>query len=524
MTEEFRSIRPKPVELTRPSDTGAGTSGHGNGHQDGHRTRALVLSAVAALLVISFVIAPRLVSSPDTAAQTGSSDGTKSAATPAPLPSAGETEAILSASPSTRPTAGPGSAPYADQARERAREAAQAALSRFVELELRIQAEMQTEPWGSARLTEAKTLAATGDEAFTRDDFADAATAYSAGADLLDAVLNEGQSVLAEGIARGEAALTARDAGAAQAAFASAASVAPEAPRVVAGLARAALLPEVNARLRSARNHELAGSWDAALADLDAVSALDPATEGIAAFRDRVAAAAGEAQLQITLSQAFAHLDAGADAEARSAFEAALRIDPGNTAARGGLEALSRNAEARRLAKLAADAAAALADEAWDRADQLYGEALAIDANVQFAVAGRAEARAQRDAAAALNQVLKDPDRLSSPTNYGDAERALAGATALPRRGPRLEGLIADVRQTLNDYAQPVQVTLRSDNATRVTVSTVGELGTFSEKLLELRPGAYTVIGSQDGCRDVRTRILVRPEMAPVEIRCGERL
>ncbi len=524
MTDEFRSIRPKQVALTRSSATHATAPGDTESSHRGRFTRVMVLSAVGALMVITFVIAPRLVSSPDTSAQTRSSQAVNPAVNPAELPSAAQAAPGSSASPPPNPSASPGATPYADQARERAREAAQTALSRFVELELRIQAEMQTEPWGSARLTEAKTLAAAGDEAFTRNVFVDAATAYSAGADVLDALLREGQSILADGIARGEAALTARDAGAARTAFESAASVAPADPRVVAGLTRSASLPEVNARLRSARNHELAGSWDAALADLDAVSALDPATEGLAAFRDRIVAAAGDAQLQVTLSQAFAHLEAGADAAARSAFEAALRIDPDNTAARGGLEALSRNAEVRRLARLEADAAAALAAEDWDRADQLYGKALAIDANVQFAVSGRVEARAQRRAEAALDQVLKDPDRLSSPTTYREAEDALASAAAMPRRGPRLESRIAAVRQTLKDYAQPVQVTLRSDNATRVTVSTVGELGTFAEKQLELRPGAYTVIGSQDGCRDVRTRILVRPAMAPVEIRCGERL
>jgi hypothetical protein len=44
----------------------------------------------------------------------------------------------------------------------------------------------------------------------------------------------------------------------------------------------------------------------------------------------------------------------------------------------------------------------------------------------------------------------------------------------------------------------------------------------FAEKQLNLRPGAYTIIGSRDGCRDVRESILVRPDMQPVEIRCEE--
>jgi len=67
-------------------------------------------------------------------------------------------------------------------------------------------------------------------------------------------------------------------------------------------------------------------------------------------------------------------------------------------------------------------------------------------------------------------------------------------------------------------------VLLRSDNRTEVTLSTVGTLGAFEEKRLELRPGSYTLIGSRDGCRDIREQIVVRPNMNPVDIRCAETL
>jgi hypothetical protein len=41
---------------------------------------------------------------------------------------------------------------------------------------------------------------------------------------------------------------------------------------------------------------------------------------------------------------------------------------------------------------------------------------------------------------------------------------------------------------------------------------------------VSLRPGAYTLIGSRDGCRDVRQKVVVRPDMQPIDIRCIERL
>ena len=65
---------------------------------------------------------------------------------------------------------------------------------------------------------------------------------------------------------------------------------------------------------------------------------------------------------------------------------------------------------------------------------------------------------------------------------------------------------------------------LVSDNATDVTVYRVGRLGSFERRALQLRPGRYTIVGSRAGCRDVRKEIVLDAGMAPVTIRCEERI
>ena len=70
----------------------------------------------------------------------------------------------------------------------------------------------------------------------------------------------------------------------------------------------------------------------------------------------------------------------------------------------------------------------------------------------------------------------------------------------------------------------PVPLVLISDSQTRVVVHHVGVLGTFDRHVLNLRPGRYTITGSQDGCRDVRKEILLGSDAAPVEVRCEERI
>lgn len=76
----------------------------------------------------------------------------------------------------------------------------------------------------------------------------------------------------------------------------------------------------------------------------------------------------------------------------------------------------------------------------------------------------------------------------------------------------------------LQQYSNPVDVTLRSDNATDIIVSNVGRLGFFEEKVLSLRPGTYTIRGSQNGCRDLYLSIEVLPGIEPLDLSCQERI
>ncbi|MCY3796115.1 MAG: hypothetical protein OXG51_17295, partial [Gammaproteobacteria bacterium] len=121
-----------------------------------------------------------------------------------------------------------------------------------------------------------------------------------------------------------------------------------------------------------------------------------------------------------------------------------------------------------------------------------------------------------------LERIAAGAERLSSDTLYQEAQDILANAKSLSPRGSVLAAAIERMDVLLRHHGTPVPVLLRSDDATEVLLSNVGPLGRFSEKRLELRPGAYTLIGSRDGCRDVRTEISVEPRMAPVEIRCLE--
>jgi hypothetical protein len=76
----------------------------------------------------------------------------------------------------------------------------------------------------------------------------------------------------------------------------------------------------------------------------------------------------------------------------------------------------------------------------------------------------------------------------------------------------------------LKRAATPLTVRLVSDNATEVSIFRVGQLGKFSTRELELRPGEYVAVGSRPGFRDVRLEFRVAPEieLRPIVIKCEE--
>ncbi len=509
MSDDFRTIRPKPVPLSHASPEAPVARGRG--------VSVLTWSLAGALIVgvlgVVFYLVPAWLEASGTARPTVAGPTAPTPREPQPA------------------TGSPGGAP-ADEAlppfqqllRSQAREQAQAELARFVELQIQLEKSMQVGSWGKDELDGAKAQAAAGDEYFVREQFEESVASYRLAADALTELIAGGRELLEDALQRGGAALTERDQPPADAAFALAATIAPDDPRVVAGQARLAQLPQIATLMREARNHELAESWNDAQAVYERVRGLDPATSGLEEALGRVAEGRQRARLQSLLSRGFAELEAGRFDAARAAFRDALALAPGNAIAEGALEQVARRADVARINTLKAKAEAAVDAERWDDAVDLYRQVLDLDGTIQFAQAGGARAEAQQRTRAALDRILESPDRLSSDRLYREARQILERAEQLEPRGPQLAARIEDVRTTLETYANPVAVVLRSDNRTEITVSSVGVLGSFEEKRLELRPGSYTVIGSRDGCRDVREQIVVRPNMNPVDIRCTETL
>jgi tetratricopeptide (TPR) repeat protein len=325
-------------------------------------------------------------------------------------------------------------------------------------------------------------------------------------------------------MATGQQALRERNEPLAKTEFDKALTINPNAADAQSGARRAALLPEVNLLMRRAKNHQLAGEFDAALKIYDQVKSLDAQTFGLDGALAETRQGQVQERVKAYLSEGFSALDNARLETARVAFNNALRLDPGNSVALGGLEQVVEKGTNSRIDDLRRKARAAEQAEDWPAAAAHYASVLQVDGNIQFARDGRTRVAAQQQAAAVLGNIAAAPEKLSSSELFRQAEDLLAQAQRLNPRGPKLAVLLEQVTSLIEAYRDPVAVTLMSDNLTQVTLSTVGPLGRFERKQVSLRPGAYTLIGSRDGCRDVRQKVVVRPDMQPIDIRCIERL
>ena len=91
-------------------------------------------------------------------------------------------------------------------------------------------------------------------------------------------------------------------------------------------------------------------------------------------------------------------------------------------------------------------------------------------------------------------------------------------------KGPVLSGQITRLTALIAAAAQPVTVQLQSDNLTSVVIYKVGDLGTFTTRTVDLRPGVYVIVGTRDGYRDVRRRVVIPAggSAEPITVRCEE--
>ena len=404
-----------------------------------------------------------------------------------------------------------------------ARSKAEQSLQRFLQLRAKLEL-AQADVWGEAVWSESSELAAAGDRLFAQRRFSAAAQTYNRAVHRLVELGDSRSQRFVTALNAGHRALENNETKAAQAQFELALAIEPGHTQAKLGLARTRVRDDLLRYMHTGKSAESAGNLAAARDAYTQAGQLDTVYQPARAGIERVTKLIAQTSFRAAMSRALAALDAGRLNDAGRALEQATRFKPDDSTLQDTRRRLVLARRQQKLDALRRDAFANVRKEQWQAAVTLFEKALSVDAGAGFAHEGLTRARQRVRLHRQFDHYLSDPARLYSAEPLANVEKLLSVAGTAPGNEPRLAEKIAVLKKQVVQARIPVEVQLRSDGQTSVSIYHVGHLGQFQDYQLQLRPGTYTIVGSRPGYRNVRKVIRVQPGASPalVEIRCEE--
>jgi Protein kinase domain len=340
---------------------------------------------------------------------------------------------------------------------------------------------------------------------------------------LADAANKAPQAVSVE-LKAADAALAAGHQRQAMQAYALARRIDPNSRRAIDGERHARLLSGVLPLLADARKAESARNYSQAAQDFSQALALDPGNAPAKSGLARANAAFGDDKYARAVGAGFAALGAGQLVDARTDFQQALGFRPQGKEASEGLQRVDAAVQASQIAALRQRAAALEQQEHWRQALAVYDTALQQDPSLAFAQRGKSRDEARLALSSSLQNIIDHPERLAVQSVRDEAVMLLQEAREATPSGPVLQAQTERLAQLLPQLDRPVLLNLISDNATQVTIPSIGVFGTFGRREIRLKPGTYTVIGTRDGYRAVHQEFTVEPgqQSMTIAVSCSE--
>lgn len=413
-------------------------------------------------------------------------------------------------------SAPPEASPFqqAQEARQRAR--SQEILSQLLKRQEELEAK-NVEAWGAEPYQAALKLAAEGDAAYRERDFRQAVALYGEALDDLVSLQARMEDLFEEAVAGGDAALAAGNSAAARRAFERALLMKPSDAGALKGLARAKTLDQVLQLITAGNDLQLNGRLEPARQKYQEALAIDGQAEEARRQIAVVDRKILERDFNQLMSEGYVHLQNGELERARSAFGRALKLKPGAGEAVSALDQAGNRMTNRQINDHLARAVDLEKQEQWAEAAAEYGKALALDAALAQAREGKRYADSRVVLDQRLEQIISAPDRLTNKAVYEETRQVYQQAVTIAEPGTRLDRQLSTVKNMLDLARQPVEVTLRSDNQTQVTLYQVGILGKFEETSLTLLPGEYVAVGTREGYRDVRVQFTIEADHPPTQ-------
>ncbi|MCU7818231.1 MAG: hypothetical protein KZQ57_05035 [gamma proteobacterium symbiont of Lucinoma myriamae] len=172
--------------------------------------------------------------------------------------------------------------------------------------------------------------------------------------------------------------------------------------------------------------------------------------------------------------------------------------------------------------------------EQWLQALKIYEKILSIDSDINSVIVKKQRANTYLKLNTILNKIIEKPERLNDDELLVNAKKLIQFVKLeikekqqqlYPlRTTPGLTRKTSTADKIISDASILIKVTIQSDNLTEISIYKVGNFGKLIEKKLTLRPGHYTIVGSREGYRDIRKKLVITAtdQLIVLNIKCKE--
>jgi hypothetical protein len=379
---------------------------------------------------------------------------------------------------------------------------------------LRIQAQPDldnAEIWANDAWQKAFNTAAHGDDVFGQGDFITALDSYKDAGAQLQTILNDRDHILQQSLEAGWQFLDENAVEEASAAFGRVIAMQSDHQQAGLGIERSAVREQVLELFITAQQAEISNTLPLAADAYTSALQLDPLYIPARQALDKVETELRNRAFGDSLGRALQGIENGQFAMAEKALSEATKIRPDDVAIKDARQRLLAARRQARLSALRTEAGHLEQTENWAAARDRYVQALKVDPQAAFARNGRTKTEQKLQLHKQLDHYLTDITRLYSEDPLNNARELLAAHQLTSGNEPLLSEKLEKLQEAVRLAVIPIDLLLISDNLTQVTVYKIGQLGTFAQKQLSLRPGKYTVTGSRRGYRDVLKQVDLRP-------------
>jgi len=397
------------------------------------------------------------------------------------------------------------------------KEAADTALAAFLKLKKALE-EKGIAEWGGKGYEEMTTLGREADTLLMDNALLAAAAKYVQAERKAAVLADMAESVFQGLLEEGVRALEAGDSSTARQKLRVALMIEPSNGLALENLERAEKLDEVRRLIESGKNHEKNNRFAFAHTDFQEALKLDPDSEDAQKSLNRVNEWIVGEQVQRLMSEGLTAYHNGDYPSARTRLLKAKAFRPDSPEVQNVLAQIDAAIRLAKIETLQRKAKTAEQTEDWEQALESYLAVLKIGPRIEFAVKGKDRTLEQIRVAKRIGFFLQNPDTLASSRQLQNAIGVIRAAETLQPKGARLRGQLDELKMIVDAARTPIKVMIESDDLTEVAVYKVGKLGRFSLRELSLRPGTYTLVGSRNGYKDVRQKIIVKPGQKALRI------